>query len=61
MGPWSLRWTGKLDRLTGPFDGLAVPLAGDVIALDEIAAAEDHRRRAAVQACLDRMRGDSWP
>ena len=45
-------------RLTGPFDGLAVLLSSDVVALDEIASDEDHPARAAVQDTLDRMRGD---
>ncbi len=48
----------EADQLTRPFDGLAVLLASDVVALDEIAADEEHPARAAVQESLSRMRGD---
>jgi hypothetical protein len=44
--------------LTPPFDGLAVLLSSDVVALDEIAADVHHPARTAVQASLVRMRGD---
>ncbi|MEO7351887.1 MAG: hypothetical protein ABIR34_04580 [Marmoricola sp.] len=44
--------------LTAPFDGPAVLLSSDVVALDEIASHEDHPIRAGMELALLRMRGD---
>jgi hypothetical protein len=57
---WARRLCSSEDAhlLTGPFDGLAVLLAGDVLALDDIAADVDHPSRPAVEESLARMRGD---
>ena len=55
-------WTGARAEggpaLDGPFDGFAALVAGDVMALDEVAADEHHPGREATMTLLARMKGD---
>jgi hypothetical protein len=51
-------WAADGPALDGPFDGFAALVAGDVLALDEIAADENHPARTSTVTLLARMKGD---